>query len=106
MENDLKENTRAVEKKYPHGWLKSGGTPCDIRALPKCQAKAKSTGKRCGNIAMKGKRVCHIHGGKSPGAAQGNKNALKHGLYTREAQENRAIIKALVRLAKDSLAEI
>ncbi len=52
-ENNLKENTQAGDKKYPHGWLKSGGTPCDIRALPKCQAKAKSTGQRCGNIAMK-----------------------------------------------------
>ena len=72
--------------KQPHGkrlgWLKNGGIPCDIRSLPKCQAKAKSTGKRCGNIAMKNKRVCYIHGGKSPGAKRGNKHAFKHGMYT------------------------
>jgi hypothetical protein len=26
-----------------------------------------------------------MHGGPSPGAPKGNKNALKHGLYTAEA---------------------
>jgi len=31
--------------------------------------------------AVKGKRVCHIHGGKSNGAPKGSKNALKTGLY-------------------------
>ena len=28
---------------------------------------------------------CRMHGGTSPGAPAGNKNALKHGLYTAEA---------------------
>jgi ATP-dependent Lon protease len=28
---------------------------------------------------------CRLHGGMSPGAPKGNKNALKHGRYTAEA---------------------
>jgi uncharacterized protein YjcR len=28
---------------------------------------------------------CRMHGGVSPGAPKGNKNALKHGRYTAEA---------------------
>jgi hypothetical protein len=69
-------------EKQPHRrWvLNNGNKPLDLRTLPRCQAKAKSTGRRCGNPAMKNKRVCYLHGGKSPGAPRGNKNALKHGL--------------------------
>jgi hypothetical protein len=69
------------QSRSPHGWLKHGNTPVDIRAMPRCRARSKSTGVRCGNIAMAGKRVCHIHGGRSPGAPRGNQNALKHGRY-------------------------
>lgn len=85
----------------PHGkWaLKNGNKPLDLRTLPRCNAKAKSTGQRCGNAAMKGKRVCYIHGGKSPGAQRGNKNALKHGFYSAEAiaerQQTRQLIKSI-----------
>jgi hypothetical protein len=71
-------------KKQPQGrWvLNNGNKPLDLRTLPRCQATAKSTGRRCGNPAMKNKRVCYLHGGKSPGAPGGNRNALKHGFYT------------------------
>jgi len=26
------------------GWLKNGNPPCDLRSMPKCQAKAKVAG--------------------------------------------------------------
>ena len=77
--------------------LKSGNPGLDLRTLPRCQAKAKSSGKRCGNPAMKGKRVCYLHGGKSPGAPKGNKNALKTGRYTAEALQERRMIKSILR---------
>ncbi len=32
---------------------------------------------------------CRMHGGSSPGAPKGNKNALKHGRYTAQAMERR-----------------
>jgi len=45
------------KKNEPHGkrfgWLKNGNLPCDLRSLPKCEAKAQSNGKRCGNLLIK-----------------------------------------------------
>jgi uncharacterized protein YjcR len=41
-----------------------------------------------------------MHGGLSPGAPKGNKNALKHGLYTAEAIARRRQISQLVRSIK------
>ena len=73
--------------------------------MPKCQAVAKSTGRRCGNIAMKGKNVCYIRGGKSSGAPKGNMNALRHGCHTTKAiaecRYRREFIKEAHRLIKE-----
>src|SRR5438046_2204193 len=41
-----------------------------------------------------------MHGGTSPGAPRGNKNALKHGHYTAEAIAQRREISALLRAMK------
>ena len=41
-------------------------------AAPRCAAKSKRSGLQCQAPAMRGKRVCHIHGGKSPGAPCGD----------------------------------
>lgn len=38
-----------------------------------------------------------MHGGKAPGAAKGNRNALKHGRYTAEAIAERRELVALLR---------
>jgi hypothetical protein len=46
---------------------------------------------------------CRMHGGKSPGAPNGNRNAFKHGLYTAEAIARRREISALIR-AMNALA--
>jgi hypothetical protein len=40
---------------------------------------------------------CRLHGGKSPGAPKGNKNAFKHGRYSAETIEARRKIAALLR---------
>jgi hypothetical protein len=54
-------------------------------ASPRCGAKTRS-GKPCRSPAVAGKKRCRIHGGApGSGAPRGNTNALKHGLYTREA---------------------
>ena len=48
-----------------------------------------------------------MHGGaKGSGAPRGNKNALKHGAYTREALERRARMRELLREAQDLLKEL
>ena len=48
-----------------------------------------------------------MHGGaKGSGAPKGNKNALKHGRYTKEAIEERKRLTALIRDASRFLEEI
>ena len=48
-----------------------------------------------------------MHGGAlGSGAPRGNKNALKHGRYTREAMEERAHIRDLVRQARKLVLQI
>jgi len=36
-------------------------------SCPRCQARSKRTRKQCGAPAMRGKRVCRVHGGLSAG---------------------------------------
>jgi hypothetical protein len=43
---------------------------------------------------------CRMHGGPSPGAPKGNKNALKHGRYTADAIARRREIAELLRAVK------
>jgi hypothetical protein len=40
---------------------------------------------------------CRLHGGLSPGAPKGNRNAFKHGRYTAEALARRREVAALIR---------
>jgi glucans biosynthesis protein len=48
-----------------------------------------------------------MHGGaKGSGAPQGNRNALKHGLHTREAIAERRAVRQLIREARQFLREI
>jgi uncharacterized protein YjcR len=48
-----------------------------------------------------------MHGGApGSGAPRGNKNAVKHGLYTREAIAQRRQLGELVRKSKKLLSEI
>jgi hypothetical protein len=54
-----------------------------MHLTPRCKARTQS-GSSCRAPAMPNGR-CRMHGGPSPGAPKGNKNAFKHGLYTAEA---------------------
>jgi hypothetical protein len=40
---------------------------------------------------------CRLHGGLSPGAPKGNRNALKHGRYTAEALASWREVAGLIR---------
>ena len=57
------------------------------------------SGSRCQSPAMPNRR-CRMHGGSSPVAPRGNKNALKHGRYTAEAVAIRREIATLLRKMK------
>jgi hypothetical protein len=43
---------------------------------------------------------CRMHGGTSPGAPKGNRNAYKHGLYSAETIARRSEIAELIRIAR------
>lgn len=50
-----------------------------------CTAKSKRSGERCKNLAVTGRSVCRMHGGKTPrGAALPQ---TKHGRYSRDLPE-------------------
>lgn len=61
----------------------------------RCGAKTRS-GKPCKTRPMPNGR-CRMHGGASTGAPKGNRNAWKHGHYSKETIERRRTISALLR---------
>lgn len=64
------------------------------------------SGRLCRAPAVHGKARCRMHGGApGSGAPKGNRNALKHGLYTREAIAERKALKALIQQSRKLLAE-
>ena len=77
-----------------------------MRSSLRCGAKTRS-GKPCMAPAVSGKRRCRMHGGSpGSGAPRGNKNALKSGLYTREAIQQRRQLQALLRQSHLLIKEI
>jgi glucans biosynthesis protein len=60
----------------------------------RCGARTRSGG-TCKAAAMPNGR-CRMHGGRSPGAPIGNKNAWKHGRYSAEAIAERKLIRQLL----------
>ncbi|WP_342726765.1 HGGxSTG domain-containing protein [Bradyrhizobium sp. B097] len=67
-----------------------------MRASRRCGAKTR-TGGACRAPAVHGKTRCRMHGGaKGSGAPRANRNARKHGLFTRDAIEERREIRALL----------
>jgi hypothetical protein len=72
----------------------------------RCGAKTRS-GRPCGSPSVYGKKRCRMHGGAAgSGPPRGNKNALKHGLYTREAFAERKRIRELVQQSRKLLLQI
>ncbi len=73
---------------------------------PRCGARTR-TGAPCQAPAVSGRTRCRMHGGaKGSGAPRGNKNALKHGTYTKEAIEERRQLREMIRGMEQTLKEI
>ena len=73
---------------------------------PRCGARTRR-GTTCQAPAVKGKRRCRMHGGAAgSGAPSGNQNALKHGMYTREARDERRWLRNLMADACKTLKEL
>jgi len=72
----------------------------------RCGAKTRS-GKPCMSPAVSGKSRCRMHGGApGSGAPRGNKNALKHGLFTGEAIAERRQLGELMRRSRELIEKI
>jgi hypothetical protein len=75
-------------------------------ASRRCGAKTRS-GKTCMSPAVSAKRRCRMHGGAAgSGAPRGNKNALKHGRFTREAYAERRLVRSLLQESRALISKI
>jgi len=82
------------------------GTAGPMLASPRCGAKTRCGGS-CRAPAVHGKTRCRMHGGaKGSGAPRANRNARKHGLFTRDAIAERRRIQALLGEARRLLEEM
>lgn len=70
----------------------------------KCFARTRR-GTLCQTPRITGKKRCRMHGGTSDGAPKGNKNAFKHGRYSKVIIENRKRTMQLKREFKALLAQ-
>jgi hypothetical protein len=61
----------------------------------------------CRSPAVRSKKRCRMHGGAAgSGAPEKNKNALRHGLFTKEAIEERNHVRALISQTRKLLQDI
>ena len=71
----------------------------------KCFARTRR-GTLCQTPRITNKKRCRMHGGTSDGAPKGNKNAFKHGRYSKVIIENRKRTMQLKREFKALLAQL
>ena len=77
--------------------------PSRLNLAPRCCARTRR-GTPCQQPAVGGRKRCRMHGGADGiGGQPGNRNALKHGLYTAEAIACRRMVAALLRACRDQL---
>ena len=75
-------------------------------ASPRCGARTRA-GDACRAPAVRGRKRCRMHGGApGSGAPRENRNARKHGRFTREAIEGRGLVRALLGEALKLLKEL
>ena len=67
---------------------------------PRCGARTRA-GTCCQSPAISGKARCRMHGGKGPGAPKGNRNARRHGCYTKEVSEHAIRVRQLCQRLRD-----
>jgi hypothetical protein len=69
-------------------------------AAPRCSARSKRTGQQCRAPAVRGFRVCRMHGARG-GAPTGKQNGnYRHGGRTKEAIASMREVRELIRLVQ------
>ncbi|MGZ5916834.1 MAG: HGGxSTG domain-containing protein [Methyloceanibacter sp.] len=95
-----------------HERTEPGGLRANLKGQPPAPKSPRGSplgaktrgGTECQSPAMPNGR-CRMHGGKSPGAPKGDRNAWKYGRYSGESVRLRRYVEALARLAVKTLAE-
>jgi uncharacterized protein YjcR len=73
----------------------------DMQRARRCGAKTRK-GSSCQAPAMPNGR-CRMHGGMSPGAPKGNRNAWRHGHYSADGVAMRRAIRSLLSSARETV---
>jgi len=71
-----------------------------LRNAPRCHARAKSTGERCKCPAVRGWRVCRVHGAGGGHAAGPGHPQWKHGGRSQEVAAVRRLGSLLTRVER------
>lgn len=75
-------------------------------ASPRCGAQTRASG-ACRSPAVHGKKRCRMHGSaQGSGAPKANRNARKHGMFSRNAIAERRQIQMLLGEARKLLEEM
>ena len=74
--------------------------PESLSKSPRCQARTRA-GKPCRSPAVRGKRVCRMHGARGGGPKGERNGAYKHGAFTVEAINLRREVAALLKSIRD-----
>jgi hypothetical protein len=82
------------------------GNTGPMLASPRCGAKTRS-GDACRSPAVSGRKRCRMHGdAQGSGAPKANRNARKHGRFTRDAIAERRRIRDLLGEARELLEKM
>lgn len=75
-------------------------------AAPRCTAKSKRSQLRCKAPAVRGKRVCRMHGARAGAPIGVLHGSYRHGLRTHSADASRLDIRQLLQDARSMLDRI
>jgi hypothetical protein len=80
--------------------------PTQLWNAPRCSAHCKHTKQPCRNPAVRGKKVCRMHGAFA-GAPRGERHGnYRHGRRTIAAKETRRRVREMIRDAETKLATV
>ncbi|WP_376741895.1 HGGxSTG domain-containing protein [Sphingomicrobium flavum] len=93
QERSIKAGGGGTIQKAADNPVECKSQPAALKEAPRCLARTRR-GTSCQSPAMPNGR-CRLHGGKSPGAPLGNRNAWKHGLRSAEYRMRRKLLRDL-----------
>ena len=73
-----------------------------LQDAPHCAARSKRTGEPCQGPAVRGSRVCRMHGAGGGGPTGRANGAWRHGGRTQEVTQTRALVAMLHRLTRET----